>query len=107
MKKRKKNKKNSFKSKFFLALIFFFSVLLLVFLFFELNIDFDFKKEIQNFTITDSCGLIGGEILHEIPSESDCKTKCFNLCGVWNLEYYNNSFKTENLTCYSCECSCR
>jgi hypothetical protein len=107
MKKSKQNKKNSFKSNFFLSLIFFFLILLLVFLFFELNINFDFKKEVQNFNIPDSCGLIGGELLHEIPSESDCKTKCFNLCGVRNLNYYNYSFQEGNLTCHTCECSCK
>jgi hypothetical protein len=109
MKKVKKSKKSSKKSKLFLSLICLFVALFLVFLFFQLDISLDFKKEIKNFYIEDSCGPspVGGTVLHQVNNDAECKLKCSNLCSVWELKYYSHEFISENRTCYLCDCNCK
>ncbi|HKL23141.1 MAG TPA: hypothetical protein VJ895_00140 [Candidatus Nanoarchaeia archaeon] len=107
-KKIKKNKKFQY-SKVFLGLIFGFLVILAFFFILQSNFNFKLIKEVQTFEIVDTCGIspLGNEILHEVSSDSDCKIRCDNLCGVRDLKYVGHDFNYSVSSCHTCECSCK
>jgi hypothetical protein len=110
MKKKKSKKNKKFQSsKFFLSLIIGFLVILSLFLILQSNFDFKLVGEIQTFEIVDACGIspLGNGILHEVSSESDCKIRCDNLCGVRSLKYVDHDFNYSASSCHECECYCK
>lgn len=105
--KKRKNRIKSKNSKYFLYLLGFFIFLLGAIFFLQLDLELKLNKEVKSFTITDSCGVIAGDLMHEFSTEGDCKLRCSNLCGVRDLEYISHNFISENRTCYLCNCNCK
>jgi len=96
-------------SKKLLVLIILLSILLAVLLIFQFGIFEKIKKpskdrmEIQ---IKDKCGLILGNLIHEIKGEGDCNIKCINECRLNNMEISSYQFIENETSCHLCNCYC-
>ena len=67
---------------------------------------FDEPSAPKSFPVSDECGNIMGNVIHNLEDEGDCKIKCENNCKFRELEYYNSSFISQETTCNLCDCWC-
>lgn len=102
------NKKFIFSSSVLFYLIVFSFVILLLFFYiqFDLGEKFFGPSDDVSFNIPDNCGVILGNLLHEIKNEDDCNIRCHNECGLRSLNYNSINFSQGGESCHSCECFC-
>ena len=67
---------------------------------------FDGGNGPQYFEIKDECGLILGNLVHQVRDAGECRIKCVNECDVRDLEFLNFSFVGKLDDCNSCDCWC-
>jgi hypothetical protein len=68
------------------------------------------NSEEKLINIQDKCGIILGNLIHEIRDKEDCDLRCFNECNIQNLEKVKIEFSNtpkENNSCYQCDCYCK
>ena len=112
---RKKNKKLFIFSKSIFKFVFLLVLIILLCLSFYLFIasgiiDNPFKNmftEVSSFRITDDCSMIAGQLIHTIPDEDACKSRCRNFCEVMDKKFVDSLFSKVGFDCNSCECYCR
>ena len=60
----------------------------------------------EMFIVKDECGLILGNLVHQIRDEGECRIKCVNECDVRDMDFVRINFELKNSDCNSCECWC-
>ena len=65
------------------------------------------KGEVVRFEIEDECGVIAGNLVHNVANSGGCKIKCNDNCEIRGLEFYDSEFTLQNGTCHLCDCYCR
>gem|GEM_PF-1368182 len=66
-----------------------------------------FRKDAEVYLIEDECGLVAGNLIHQIKDEGECKIKCRNECEVRKKEFYNSEFILRENACHVCNCYCK
>ena len=64
------------------------------------------KDRVESFEVADECGLILGNLVHQIRDEGECRNKCLNECSVRGMDFLNFSFEERGTDCHGCSCSC-
>jgi len=62
--------------------------------------------EPEKFELKDECGLILGNLVHQIRSEGECRNKCVNECDVREMDFVKFYFEENLGDCHNCECWC-
>jgi hypothetical protein len=80
-------------------------VLALILLFMS---SFGFFEERQNkyFDIKDECGVVLGNLIHQVRDAGECRVKCVNECGLEEMEIDRYNFVANFTDCNKCECWC-
>lgn len=64
------------------------------------------KKEIESVSVIDACGIIVGQLIHTVPDEDICKSKCLVACEVREKSFVRINFTENKGDCNDCGCFC-
>jgi hypothetical protein len=66
------------------------------------------RPKLTQYTITDDCGPIGGQVSHTVGNTDTCSNKCTAHCLSLKKEYHDSSFEArEGPICNLCVCNCK
>lgn len=65
-----------------------------------------FQKS-QLVVIEDECGVVLGNLIHEIKSGDNCRIMCNNECGLLEKSFDKIEFIEGGNSCHKCNCYCR
>ena len=75
-----------------------------------LGIEFNFFDSFSNFfkgsekiVIEDNCGVVVGNLIHEIKSEENCRIRCINECELLSKDFLSVEFRMPEGFCYECD----
>ncbi len=91
-----------------------FVIFLVLFVFVLILINSNFFGEISDsldspklISIEDNCGVIYGNLLHDIKSEDNCRIRCVNECGLQERDFLKIEFIQKYDSCNECNCYCK
>jgi len=91
-----------------IAIIILILVMIIIVLFFiEYYPKITFAKEPEKYFIEDECGLVVGNLIHQIKNEGECRIECRNECEVRDKKFYDSEFIARENACYLCNCYCK
>jgi len=61
----------------------------------------------EHFDIKDECGIILGNLVHQVRDEGECRLKCVNECDVREMDFVRFEFEGKVEDCNSCDCWCK
>jgi len=68
---------------------------------------FEKFEEEKYFDIKDECGIILGNLVHQVRDEGECRLKCVNECDVRGMDFVRFGFEGKIEDCNSCDCWCK
>lgn len=82
-------------------------VAIVILLLVDNNPEISLIKEPKKYLIEDECGVVVGNLIHQIKDEGECKIKCRNECGIRNENFYDSEFIKKTDECHTCTCFCK
>lgn len=90
-----------------LIVIFVFIVASVVLLLVDNPPEISLLKEKKEYLIPDECGVVAGNLIHNIKDEGECRIKCRNECGLRQEKFHSSEFIKRDNTCHLCRCYCK
>jgi uncharacterized metal-binding protein len=67
----------------------------------------DLVKNPKKYLIEDECGLIVGNLIHQIKDEGECRIECRNECEIRQESFHDSEFIKRESACHVCNCYCK
>ncbi len=90
-----------------LIVIFFLLAATVILILVDNSEDISIIKTPKEYLIEDECGLVVGNLIHQIKNEGECRIKCRNECEVREESFYDSEFEERENACHLCICYCK
>ncbi len=90
-----------------LIIIFFLLAATVILIWMDNSQNINLTKTPNRYLIEDECGIVVGNLIHQIKNEGECRIECRNECEIRKESFHESEFEERENACHLCTCYCK